>query len=54
MQTAPPGDGARADVPLDLEDFHRIGSRVPLLADLKPFGRYVASDVDRVGECRSS
>ena len=38
-----------ADVPLDLEDFHRIGSRVPLLADLKPFGRYVMSDVDRVG-----
>ncbi|MFN8125905.1 MAG: dihydroxy-acid dehydratase [Candidatus Nanopelagicales bacterium] len=38
-----------AEVPLDMEDFHRIGSRVPLLADLKPFGRYVMSDVDRVG-----
>jgi dihydroxy-acid dehydratase len=38
-----------ADVPLELEDFHRIGARVPLLADLKPFGRYVMSDVDRVG-----
>ncbi len=38
-----------AEVDLDLEDFHRIGSTVPLLADLKPFGRYVMSDVDRVG-----
>ncbi len=38
-----------ADVPLELEDFHRIGAKVPLLADLKPFGRYVMSDVDRVG-----
>ncbi|MGI9197749.1 MAG: dihydroxy-acid dehydratase [Candidatus Nanopelagicales bacterium] len=36
-------------VPLEMEDFHRVGSRVPLLADLKPFGRYVMSDVDRVG-----
>ena len=38
-----------AQVPLEMEDFHRIGSRVPLLADVKPFGRYVMSDVDRVG-----
>jgi dihydroxy-acid dehydratase len=38
-----------AEVPLELEDFHRIGSRVPLLGDLKPFGRYVMNDVDRVG-----
>ena len=38
-----------ADVDLELEDFHRIGSRVPLLGDLKPFGRYVMNDVDRVG-----
>jgi len=38
-----------ADVDLELEDFHRIGSRVPLLGDLKPFGRYVMSDVDKVG-----
>lgn len=38
-----------AEVPLELEDFHRIGSRVPLLGDLKPFGRFVMSDVDRVG-----
>ncbi len=38
-----------AEVELHLEDFHRIGSKVPLLADVKPFGRYVMSDVDRVG-----
>ena len=38
-----------AEVELDMHDFHRIGSRVPLLADVKPFGRYVMSDVDRVG-----
>ena len=38
-----------ADVDLHIEDFHRIGSKVPLLADLKPFGRYVMTDVDRVG-----
>ena len=38
-----------AEVDLHLEDFHRIGSKVPLLADVKPFGKYVMSDVDRVG-----
>ena len=38
-----------AEVNLELEDFHRIGSKVPLLGDLKPFGRYVMSDVDKVG-----
>jgi len=38
-----------ANVDLHLEDFHRIGSKVPLLADVKPFGRFVMSDVDRVG-----
>ncbi|MFM1952376.1 MAG: hypothetical protein RJA33_1170 [Actinomycetota bacterium] len=38
-----------ANVDLTLEDFHRIGSKVPLLGDLKPFGKYVMSDVDRVG-----
>ena len=38
-----------AEVDLSLDDFHRIGSRVPLLGDLKPFGRYVMSDMDRVG-----
>ncbi len=38
-----------AHVELSIEDFHRIGAKVPLLADVKPFGRYVMSDVDRVG-----
>ena len=38
-----------AEVDLSLNDFHRIGSRVPLLGDLKPFGRYVMTDMDRVG-----
>ena len=38
-----------ANVELEMEDFHRIGSKVPLLGNLKPFGRYVMSDVDRVG-----
>jgi dihydroxy-acid dehydratase len=38
-----------AEVDLHMEDFHRIGSKVPLLGDLKPFGKYVMTDVDRVG-----
>jgi len=38
-----------ADVDLTLNDFKRIGAKVPLLADVKPFGRYVMSDVDKVG-----
>ncbi len=38
-----------AEVELTLDDFHRIGSKVPLLGDLKPFGRYVMSDLDKVG-----
>ncbi|GDX22963.1 dihydroxy-acid dehydratase [Actinomycetes bacterium] len=38
-----------SDVDLTLADFHRIGSKVPLLGDLKPFGRFVMSDVDKVG-----
>jgi dihydroxy-acid dehydratase len=38
-----------AEVDLSLDDFHRIGSKVPLLGDLKPFGRFVMSDLDKVG-----
>jgi len=38
-----------ADVDLTLDDFIRIGRTVPHLGDLKPFGRYVMNDVDRVG-----
>jgi dihydroxy-acid dehydratase len=38
-----------AKVDLALEDFNRIGERTPHLADVKPFGRYVMTDVDRIG-----
>ncbi|HWH30662.1 MAG TPA: dihydroxy-acid dehydratase [Mycobacteriales bacterium] len=38
-----------ARVELSYEDFTRIGRRVPHLADVKPFGRYVMTDMDRVG-----
>ena len=38
-----------AGVPLTLDDFDKISARTPLLADLKPGGRYVAVDVHRAG-----
>ena len=38
-----------AEVDLTLDDFNRIGDKVPHLGDLKPFGRYVMNDVDKVG-----
>ncbi|HJR89685.1 MAG TPA: dihydroxy-acid dehydratase [Aeromicrobium sp.] len=38
-----------AGVPLTLADFNRVGDKVPHLGDLKPFGRYVMNDVDKVG-----
>jgi dihydroxy-acid dehydratase len=38
-----------ADVPLNIDDFDVISSRTPLIADLKPGGRYVAVDVHRAG-----
>jgi dihydroxy-acid dehydratase len=38
-----------ARVELSIDDFNRIGDRVPHLADVKPFGRYVMTDVDTVG-----
>ncbi|PPL18963.1 dihydroxy-acid dehydratase [Microterricola pindariensis] len=38
-----------AEVELTLEDFNRIGDKVPHLADMKPFGKYVMADVDRHG-----
>ncbi|MGH8870319.1 MAG: dihydroxy-acid dehydratase [Actinomycetes bacterium] len=38
-----------ARVDLTIEDFNRVGDRVPHLADVKPFGRYVMTDVDRIG-----
>jgi dihydroxy-acid dehydratase len=38
-----------ADIDLTLDDFNRIGDRVPHIGDLKPFGKYVMNDVDRHG-----
>jgi dihydroxy-acid dehydratase len=38
-----------AEVELTLDDFNRVGDKVPHLGDLKPFGRYVMADLDRVG-----
>jgi dihydroxy-acid dehydratase len=38
-----------AEVELTLDDFNRIGSKIPHLGDLKPFGKYVMNDVDRHG-----
>jgi len=38
-----------AEVDLTLEDFERVGSKLPLLGDLKPFGKYVMTDVDKIG-----
>ncbi len=38
-----------ARVELNLDDFNRIGDRVPHLADVKPFGRYVMTDFDAAG-----
>lgn len=38
-----------ANVDLSLDDFARVGRRVPHLADVKPFGKHVMTDVDRIG-----
>ena len=40
---------SEAEVELTLDDFARIGARVPHLADVKPFGAHVMTDVDRIG-----
>ncbi|KAF9140790.1 hypothetical protein BG015_001516, partial [Linnemannia schmuckeri] len=37
------------DVKLTIDDFQSVSSRVPLLADLKPSGKYVMEDVHRIG-----
>src|SRR5262249_24799894 len=36
-------------VPLEIDDFQKISERTPLLANLKPAGKYVAADVDKAG-----
>lgn len=38
-----------AEVELSLDDFARVGATVPHLADVKPFGQFVMTDIDRVG-----
>jgi dihydroxy-acid dehydratase len=38
-----------AKVPLSIEDFDRISARTPILADLKPGGRFVATDLFAAG-----
>ncbi len=38
-----------ADVDIDLSLFHTISKKVPLIADMKPFGRYVMSDLNAIG-----
>jgi len=40
---------SEAQVELTLEDFTRIGAKVPHLANVKPFGQHVMFDVDRIG-----
>jgi dihydroxy-acid dehydratase len=38
-----------ADVPLTIDDIHRVGERVPYIADLKPSGKYVMEDLFEIG-----
>src|SRR3954469_8733435 len=38
-----------AGVELELDDFNRVGARVPHIADMKPHGKYHMTDLDRVG-----
>jgi len=38
-----------AGVDLTIDDFERVSERTPYLADLKPVGRYVMADIDRIG-----
>ncbi|MFI5072871.1 MAG: dihydroxy-acid dehydratase [Terriglobales bacterium] len=41
-----------AGVPLEIDDFQTVSERTPLLADLKPSGRFVAADMHRAGGIR--
>jgi dihydroxy-acid dehydratase len=40
---------SEAEVSLDIDDFDRVSQRTPIVADLKPSGRYTAVDLDRAG-----
>jgi dihydroxy-acid dehydratase len=41
-----------AGVALEIDDFQKVSERTPLLCDLKPFGRFVATDMHRAGGIR--
>nr|MBA2371207.1 dihydroxy-acid dehydratase [Chloroflexota bacterium] len=43
---------SEAGVALEIDDFDRISARTPLLADMKPWGRFTAPDLDRAGGIR--
>jgi dihydroxy-acid dehydratase len=36
-------------IPFTIDDFDRVSARTPVLADMKPWGRFHATDVDRAG-----
>ena len=38
-----------AGLPLQIDDFQKVSERTPILADLKPSGKYVAADMDKAG-----
>jgi dihydroxy-acid dehydratase len=44
--------GREAGIPLALDDFDAVSSRTPVIADLKPAGRFTAPDMERAGGCR--
>ena len=48
-RAAPARDRARGGGQLALDDFTRIGKRVPVLADLRPSGRYLMSELIAIG-----
>jgi len=41
-----------AGIPLEIDDFDTVSRRTPILADLKPGGRFVAADLDKAGGTR--
>ena len=43
------GIAHEANVPFNIDDFDRVSSRTPFIADMKPGGKYVMADLDRVG-----
>ena len=40
---------AEFDIPLDIDEFHDVATRTPLIGDLRPGGRYSAADIDAAG-----